>query len=304
MLWSFRLLILLSLAFFCLAALPARAATVIVISSDNSAPYNEFATALGDELRQSSWRIAVQRPADNPGYSDAADLLVTAGSEALRQTLQRQPGVPILATLLARQSYEQILREAPAAPRRISAIFLDQPPERQAAFIRKLLPGQRPVAALFGPETGHLAASYRHAFADAGLTLSSETVADDTAALSALNALLPRNAMLLAVPDSRVYRRNTIKAILVTAFRYQRPVIGYSAAFAKAGGLAALYSTPAQIARQTAQTLLAHGTSLPPPASPRLFTVQLNDDVAAALGIVVKDADSLLQALQAEKEGR
>lgn len=298
---------LLLIAIFCLAAFQARAGTVAVISSDSSAPYGEFVSALTDDLKQSNWRIASIRTADNPGHSDGVDLVITAGSEALRQALQRNSGIPILATLLARQSYEQILRETPAgslAARRISAIFLDQPPERQAAFIRKLFPGQRQVAAVFGPETRHLTAPYRQAFADAGLTLSSEEAIDDSTTLAALNTLLPRNAVLLALPDSRIYRRNTIKAILVTAFRYQRPVIGYSAAFAKAGGLAALYSTPAQIAYQAAHILSAHGTALPPPTSPRLFSITVNDDVAAALGLNLKDADSLLQSLQADKELR
>lgn len=300
MLKSFILVI----AFLCLAAPFAQAGALTVISSDNSPHYGEFAAALSEDLNNSNWRIVASRTADNLRNVESTDIIITAGSEAFRQTLQRTSGTPILATLLARQSYEQILRETPPAPRRISAIFLDQPPERQAAFIRKLLPGQRQVAALFGPETRSLAPPYRHAFLEAGLVLTEEHAFDDASILNALNATLPRNAVLLAIPDSKIYRRDSIKAILITAFRYQRPAVGYSAAFVKAGGLAAIYSTPRQIARQAAQTVIAHGTTLPVPAWPRLFAVTINNSVANALGLPTKDEESILQALQSDKEAR
>lgn len=292
---SARLLLCLTL----LLAPVAWAGNVTLLLSDSTGPYAEFSSTFSETLNSRRWSIHLVPKADayTPG-TPAADLIVTAGSEALRQALQRAPpGTPILATLLPRQTFERLLNDAPRAKRQLTALVLDQPPARLSAFIRHLLPGQARIGILSSPETRSLLPALRQA--GGGLQFDSEDVENDAALLNALNNLLPRVGALLALPDASIYRRDNIKSILITTYRQQRPVIAYSSAFVTAGALAALYSTPAQIARQSAELIEQPGT-LPTIVYPAQFAIAINASVAQALGLNVTDEASLRQRMLGE----
>jgi putative ABC transport system substrate-binding protein len=294
-------------AFLMLSAMVsiAWAGNLTLALSDSGGPYAEFATALSDALQGSNWKITTsgKSAATNPP-AGSPDLIITAGGDALRQMLARTPTAPIIATLLPRQNYEKILAESSRGRSRITAIYLDQPPARQAAFLRQLLPGQKRIGMLVSTETRGTAGQFRQVFANAGLALDAEESDTDSTLLPALNALLPRVNALLAMPDSTIYKRDNIKAILITSYRHQRPVIAFSAAFVNAGALAALYSTPTQIARQTADMVAGLGPTLPPPTAPNLFAIAINQNVALALGLTVPDEATIRRAMLADRESR
>lgn len=299
-----RLIVRIVFAGLLLFAFNARCGTVALVLSDNSRPYGEFQATLNDLLADSSWRITAYAAESIAGQAIAADIVVTAGSDALRKMLARGVSQPLVATLLPRQGYEKILAESPTPPRKITAIHLDQPPGRQAAFIRHLLPDARRIGMLAGGETRPGLARFRQALGNRGLTLEAEDADSDATLLPALNTLLPRIDLLLASPDAAIYRRGNVKAILITTFRHQKPLVGYSEAFTQAGALASLYSTPAQIARQTAGLLLAAPGSWPAAAAPTLFTLSINYNVAQSLGLKIPEEAAIRQALLAEGEAR
>ncbi|HLO62762.1 MAG TPA: ABC transporter substrate binding protein [Azonexus sp.] len=283
---------------------PAWGGGLALILSESGGAYGEFAGTLEETLSGSGWNIVSTTLADAPASAPTpSDLVVAVGSDALRKALSRADSPPIIATLIPRQSYERILAEY-RRPSRITAIYLDQPPARQAAFFRQLFPDQKRFGLLASPETRSQLNQYRQAFSNAGLVLDVEDADTDKALLPALNAVLDRSAALLALPDNTIYRRNNIKAILITAFRHQRPIIGYSAAFVTAGALAALHTTPQQIARQTADLIISNGTSLPPPSGPHLFAIAINPNVAQALGLKIPDEAAIRRALLADRESR
>ncbi len=292
----FALLVLMLIAM----APAAWAGSIALALSEDDGPYAEFAGALRDALDGSGWNIVrAGRPGSTP------DVIVAAGSEALRKVLAGTPSVPVIATLLPRQSYDRILAESGRPRSRLTAITLDQPLARQAAFLKHLLPGQKRVGLLLSEETQAQAPILRQVFAQAGLVLDSESIdASSGNLLPALNNLLPRVNLLLAIPDSAIYKRDNIKAILVTSYRHQRPLVAYSAAFVKAGALAALYSTPSQIARQTADLLLAPNPLPAGAIAPALFAVSINQNVAQALGLAIPDEVTIRQALLADRESR
>lgn len=277
--------------------------SLALILGENGGVYEEFARELNEGLSGSSWRVVATTQASSPQPLPTADLIVAVGSEALSKALSRPDSPPIIATLLPRLSYERILVENRRAGR-ITAIYLDQPPARQAAFFRQIFPDQKRFGLLSSAETRSLASQYRQAFSKAGLILDVEDADTDKALLPALNAVLERSSALLALPDGTIYRRNNIKAILITAFRLQRPIIGYSPAFVTAGALAALHTTPPQAARQTAELIINHGTNLPPPSGPAQFSIAINPNVAQALGLKLPDEAAIRRALLADRETR
>lgn len=283
----------------------ARAGNIALLLSQEGGPYAEFASAFHKELDGSAWNIITTGNQDSIDPAQfRPDLIVTAGANALRQSLARNGSTPILATLLPRQAYEKIVAEAGRSRPRTSAIYLDQPPARQVAFLRQLLPEHKRVGMLLSNETRSLQAQYRQVFGTAKYALSSEEMDSDSSIVATLGTLLPRIDVLLAIPDSTIYKRDNIKPILVTSYRYQRPVVAFSAALVNAGALAALYSTPAQIASQAASTIKLSGSNLPTPQAPEMFAISINRNVVDALNLSVPDEAVIRRAMLAERESR
>ena len=282
----------------------AMAANVALVLSDTSGPYAEFAASFNEYSSKSHWKTSYAGKIDGLAAAGSRpELIIAVGSEAFRGALALGINTPILATLIPRQSYEKILVESGRSrPRNsTSAIYLDQPPARFGTFVRALLPGTQRVGLLVSDETRPALPATRQALS--GLMVDSEEVSGDPNLLGAINSLLPRVNLLLALPDSVIYKRDNIKAILVTSYRHQRPVIAFSKAFVNAGALAAIYSTPSQIARQSIDllnTVAAGSTQLPLPQVPSLFAISINPNVAQSLNLDVPDEAAMRRTLQAD----
>lgn len=284
---------------------PAHAATVALVLSEAGGPYAEFSNNYREAIEGTSWKIVAQGTIDALASAPARpDLIVAVGSNALRQVLAQGGNTPVLATLLPRQSYDKLIAENAVRGRRVSAIVLDQPAGRLAAFVRHLLPGKKRVGMLTSNETQGATQQLRQPLTSLGLTLDVEESDTEQTLLPAINSLLPRVNLLLAIPDTTIYRRENIKAILVTSYRYQRPVIAFSASFVTAGALAALYSTPAQIGRQAADVTLGFSGTLPPPMMPSQFAIAINTNVAQALDLNLQDEAAIRRSMLADKEGK
>lgn len=291
------------------ALLPqAMAANVALLLSDTGGPYAEFSSSFDEYISKSHWKVSYSGKIEGLGNATSrAELIIAVGSDAFRGALALGVTTPILATLIPRQNYEKILAESGRnRPRNsTSSIHLDQPPARFSIFIKNLLPGTQRIGLLTSDETRAGLPGIRQALS--GLVLESEDVASDAALLGAVNNLLPRVNLLLALPDSSIYKRDNIKSILITTYRHQRPVIAFSKAFVNAGALAAIYSTPAQIARQAADllnTLPAGASQLPLPQAPALFAISINSNVAQSLNLDVPDEAALRRVLQADGSPR
>lgn len=279
------------------------AGSILLIESQQGGPYADFARALDTALENASWRITERSTPENPTPSRSVDLIITTGSEAFRQALKQTTNLPILATLLPRQGFERALAESGHSRSRVSAIYLDQPATRQASFIRHLLPRETQIGMIYSGESRSLHATMRAVFAAAGLQLNGVEVSESEL-IPELANLLARNGALLAIPDSKIFRRDQIKGILMTSYRMKKPVISFSQSLVHAGALAGIYSDPAQIARQTADLVLNSGANLPPPMSPSQFAISINPHVADALGIRLPDETVLRRAMLADKEAR
>lgn len=297
--------ILRALVFLLFLVPMARAGGIALVLSQQGGPYAEFSAALQKSLDGSSWNIAhtvTSESVDPP--APRTDLIITAGAEALRQTLARNLNQPVLATLLPRQTYEKVISDAGKQRQRVSAIYLDQPPNRQAAFLRHLLPEHKRVGILLSNETRHQYNQYKQAFSTNRYSLQSDESDGENTLVAALGTLLPRIDVLLAIPDSTIYKRDNIKPILVTSYRYQRPVVGFSASFVGAGALAAIYSTPSQIANQTAELIKSNGANLAAAQGPEMFAISINRTVANALNLSIPDEATIRRAMIAEREAR
>lgn len=281
---------------------------VTVLLSEDSGVYAEFVTQLRATLgpagsARAPLRVVTLGTARDDDFTRAnqGQLLVAVGTPAMNAVARKLPTVPVLNVLVSRSSFRSLARLGvrPQVSRHFSAIFFDQPWARQFALIRFAIPGRR-VGILLGKESAELSVALQAAARDAQMTATIELVDDEADLLPALKRLLSTTDALLAVPDSTIYNRSNIAPILLTSYRAKVPLFGFSASYVKAGALAAVYSSPAQIARQVADIILngrANG-GLPTPQSPRYFSVSVNPQVRLSLELTMDDEALLLQKLQ------
>jgi putative ABC transport system substrate-binding protein len=112
----------------------------------------------------------------------------------------------------------------------------------------------------------------------------------------ALKSVLETSDALLAVPDPMIYTRETAQPILLTSYRHQKPIFGYSQSYVRAGALAAVYTTSKQLAQQAAEIALKSQQApslLPPPQSPKYFSIIMNHQVARSLNIILKSEEEI-----------
>lgn len=285
----------------------AKAADIAVVLADKGGVYGEFATAFQQFSEGSGWHVRWVGTIENLDSAPRTDLIVAVGTEATRAGLRRGGNTPIIATLLPRQAYERALADANGnRPKSgVTAVFLDQPLGRLLSFTRQILPERRRIGMLAGPETRGVLPQIKHAAATYGFSVEAEDVESENTLVPALNMLLPRTDLLFAQPDGVVYRRDNIRAILLTSYRFQRPVVAFSQAMVTAGALAAIYSTPSQMARQVAdmlKALHADSPSLPPPQPPATFAIAINGNVAQALGLNIPDEPTIRRAMSGDKD--
>ncbi len=217
-----------------------------------------------------------------------SDLLVPIGIHATDSVIRLSGRTPILATLVPRASYAASRRANTDPKRKISAILLDQPVRRQLLLIRLLLGSSHRIGVPLGPDSRAIDSNLQQAAKALHLPLITTNINEPDKLMRELSHLLDQSDVLLALPDSLIFNRRTLRNILLSTYRRRIPVIGFSHAYVQAGALAATYSTPGQIGHQTGEALFAlarHGNHrLPGEAPPRYFSVAINKQVARSFG--------------------
>ena len=298
-------------AVLCLMTYGSIAAPVTgwIALSDAGGVYVETAEALRAEVERThpgriDWRVA--HSAQFRKTRPEPQWVVAVGSAALRdmQDLFADDPTPplLLAVLIPRLAFERLADPSRLRAGQISAVFLDQPPARQMELARLAIPSLRALGVLLGGESKAAAAALEKAARERGFELLARQVVGD-GLFPALQALLPEVDGLLAVPDPLVFNSQTATNILAATYRRRIPLIGFSPAYARAGALVSLYSSPDQIGVRGGEVLRQAFSSriLPPPQWPRDFVVRVNQDVARSLGLSIEEAQLAQQLRRAEK---
>jgi len=286
----------LGLACACLAVVSAQAvaARVAVVLSDDAAPYQEvyqvIRAYLDDSPHEASRLYAEGLTAASLNDARLAVAVGVGAAEALAALAERPP---VLVILVPRAWYVKTGRTRLSSDgrRSLSAIYLDQPFERQALLIRLALPDVRRVGVLLSAEQSGVVSELEGALRAQRLSLVYATLTGDERLITPLETVLSEADLLLALPDPLVFNRNTAQSLFLTSYRYRDPVLGYSRSLTRAGALLSLHSSPAQIGRQAAEwigsAIQGGAVSLPSPAYPSYFSVSINDQVARSLGFTL-----------------
>ncbi|MGV8991454.1 MAG: ABC transporter substrate-binding protein [Thiobacillus sp.] len=269
----------------------AFAAQVAIVMSDDSAPYQEVYKVIQAQLAAAGHEVSPAYAEGLAAHSlNEARLIIAVGVRAADGLSSWSNRTPVLAVLVPRAWYIKAgrARLSDGGRRSVSAIYLDQPLDRQARLIRLAFPEARRVGVLLSTDQMGLADELEEALRPQRLGLMHATVAEGDRLIAPLEQVLSEANVLLAFPDPLVFNRNTAQSLFLTSYRYRDPVVGYSRSMTRAGAMVSLYSTPSQIGRQAAEwtgnALNGATVRLPAPAHPAYFEVSINDQVARSLG--------------------
>lgn len=218
------------------------------------------------------------------------DWWILAGPEAHTQAATvrlMQPSVAVFVSREQSQPHLAVLR---------SAIYVEPPLVRQLALARLLLGEQRPLGILTSDQ-----ASWSSSLAHVGLARTTPYFVDQYDSLNhALTQLLRTNAAVVGDYDLALFSAENIKTILITAYRHNKPLIGPSSAYLRAGSLASTYSDVDDVAQQLLQMMThfqQHDVLLTADYNP-YFKVRFNEQVARSLNIPLPDPEEARRALR------
>jgi len=288
---------------FCLwLGAPAHAAgAVTMILSERGPAYEELANAFADAYGdRRGLRVLYLEDLDAKGVQDLARearLLVPVGIKATHMVAEHTGGqAAVLALMVPRSGFEAQPWPASLSRRRLSAVYIDQPPGRSLGLIEKLLPKARQIGVIHSQQGLANIAALTQEVARRRMSLRLAEVPASGEVGAALRQVLPESDVLLLQPDALVINASNVQHVLLTTYRYRVPVIGFSQGLVKAGAVAAVYSTPTQIGAQGGQIArqwrLGEG-DLPPPRHCDDYAIALNPHVARSLGLRLPEESSI-----------
>lgn len=286
----------------------------VVVVGNGLAAYAQASESLVDALERSGsgrfsveqWRIEDFRRRVTLTQLPQPIVFVTLGSQAAQAVLSSSNNTPVLSALIPQRSFEQIVRASGRkVSAQLSAIYLDQPLQRQLALLQLALPQVQQIGVLTGPDSSDKLAELGALTQARGWVLRHARVKGDEALYPALREVLDGSDVLLALADPLVFNSANIRNILLSSFRARVPMLAFSPAYERAGAVMSLYTTPSQVGAQAArevQTLLRLGHFAERVQYPDDFEVAVNHNVARSLGLAL-DGDALREALR-RMEGR
>lgn len=270
----------------------AKNQSILIITDNRLDIQKRVSTLLEIELKKdkntSVEILNYQNLIPGPIFNFQHDIIVTLGTKASK--LAFPPSIPIIHALTPPNTL--------ALPRSNSyTISIDQPIARKLKFLTLLLPSAKKVGVLTASFSSKKLPTLTIEAEKLNLILYSEHIDTENNLNRKLNKLIKEIDVLFTLPDPLIHNRANTPFLLLSTYRYNIPVIGFSKPYAHAGAIAAIYSSAAQISQQinelskqllySSQPISSH--NLPP----KYFSITINKNVANSLDLVLPSSQSI-----------
>jgi ABC-type uncharacterized transport system substrate-binding protein len=232
--------------------------------------------------------------------AENSELVIALGVKALEASSKLKHTTPVIGVFTPLPVFNSLLLKSKRDLGNFSAIVLDQPYARQMSLIKKILPEAKTLGILLGPTSSQYGDFLKEEGKKSGFSILEGHVNQQAELIPKLKELLETTDALVAIPDPLIYSQETAQPILLTSYRYQKPIFGYSQSYVRAGGLAAVYSSSKQLAKQAAEIAIKSQqapSELPLPQSPKYFSIMLNYQVARSLNIPLQDEEAVYKKM-------
>lgn len=294
-----------------LVVFPATAAGMVnLIASEEDGAYREvvdaFREAYASPRTLRYWALSDLDGQRIRALTGENDLIVPIGLKAAKAVATHHVGqASVLTLMVPHVSAQRLDWPFPLGRGRVAHVHIDQPANRTLNLMEMVFPRARRVGLVVSAENGEIVKAFQQEAERRRLSLKVERVEDETEVARALREVLPESDVLLLVPDSIAFHAGNARNVLLTTYRYRVPVVGFSPGLSKAGAVAAVYSSPAQIGRQGAQLALRwkpESGELPPSQAANEFSISFNPYVARSLGVALPDLGEVGRKLGASVE--
>lgn len=179
-----------------------------------------------------------------------------------------------------------------------SALYWTPSLAMQLALIKAILPATNRIGMLVGADNEDQSwlRTFKQYATEKGIEVLIQTV-DKSRIGRQVSDLAVSADVLLAQPDSNIYNRETIRFILLAAYRQNKALIGPSMAFVNAGSLATLYASSNTVNQEVVQRVqyFLRQKKLPSAGRIKKMEFSVNPQVAKSLGLKIP-SDEELQA--------
>jgi ABC-type uncharacterized transport system substrate-binding protein len=277
---------------------------ILILLSNNDDVYLDVATTITNATIkycrnyniscQNSTFDIVQISSYNDQLQRNYQLIVTLGIQAALFTQKHHIDKPTISALIPK-SNQLIASSIDKNPLQYYQ-FLDQPIERSLLLINTLTERFNNIGVILSRDDKITKKNVKAAVKKYNMTLYIEEIGPENSVGTSLNTLLDEIDIILALPDANIHNKSTVSYILLSSYRKRIPLIGFSSAYVKAGALAAVYSSPQDIAYQTRDSIVRHFLGNPIPKQQQMdkyFSVLFNSDVARSLDFPIKSETKL-----------
>lgn len=280
-------------------------ARLLLLASQDSGLYRSFQQGLEAGLSSASldqgmtFTLASDyRPA---AQANSGNIIIAAGVEAAKKVASINIGDSrVVYTMLPQSSYKW-LRENNLLLEKHQVLFVNQPLYRFVNLTQIAFPSIKTLGFMHGDVSAEHTGNLRQDAARKKIQLNDVSLQPGRHLTKAMDKLMYGSDAVLVLPDPFLFNRRTVQSLLLASLRRKTPLIAYSESYVKAGALLALYSSPEQIGRQTAELVncLTQGCGVESQKNyPRYFSVQVNNVVARQLGYKLAPASELQRLLE------
>lgn len=216
---------------------------------------------------------------------------IVVGSKALDSILEINSTLPIISTLVSRVDFYHSLQQYKTSENsdnyfaNITAIYSDPDLFLQFKLMAEFFTA--PTASmLISEKSSFMKPQLLTAANKAGVKLSFTPFNYQTDNIDKVISSIRHSDILFAMPDRDVWNLRTIKNILISSYRQDQAVFGFSRKMVKVGSLATVYTDIDDISEETVTMLISYQKTgkLPEKKYPSEFDISVNKNVALSFG--------------------
>lgn len=271
---------------------------VHIIYSPDSTLHSNIAQKITEDLAGMHPEIRVLKatPEEKVKTATDNDIIIGIGSAAIQNANKHYPRVRklFISTAPNKEKLDKNKNKNDAI------LYMTQPYCRQIRFIKLLNPRWKTISIL----SSQIKAVDRKAIKQCAnkydIKVYIVSVSAEENITHKIKHALHHSDVLLALPDSSIYNSKTVKNILLTSYRYRKPVIAFSKNFVTAGALAAIYNSTEQIAQSASKLIVQHfdpEKQMKSKSHPDAFDIEINKQVFMALDLAVPNVENLKETL-------
>jgi hypothetical protein len=267
-----------------LAGGAADACDAAVLYPSGSEAYQEAVAGIHLALAGTNYQVEFidqGAPAGKTCLDRTPKLVVAIGINAWTRLAESSRAQTLLPALVLRADMKAETRN------HVDAVYADVPLTAIAERLREAFPGKSRLALIHRASHPAPEASVLAHVKQMGLELQVVDCTGPEKLLAVFGSLKGKVDFVLTEPDSELYNSATLKPLVLASLDKQLPIVGFSAAFVRAGALAGVYPDFRELGRQTGEMMLRvlAGKGQHTDEGPRKVVIAVNDRIARLLGL-------------------